>query len=130
MLSAFFNAAEFQSTFPRGERQRSRRHYHILRYFNPRSHVGNDWPTTIQLRAAEFQSTFPRGERLLITAELSNPLYFNPRSHVGNDEPLSGTCSCSCISIHVPTWGTTLRRGVRNGFTADFNPRSHVGNDG
>ena len=103
------SAALFQSTFPRGERQKDE------------SAVG---------KPCKFQSTFPRGERQSDGQQISNSLlfqstfprgerqcgalfyavdgYFNPRSRVGNDEALRN-----------------LLVGIMN-----FNPRSRVGNDG
>ena len=63
------------------------RYEHLFRYFNPRSHVGND----VAYR-----------KRLWILCN------FNPRSHVGNDEKLSLLRFPNRISIHVPTWGTTV----------------------
>ena len=37
--------------------------------------------------------------------------------------------SCSWISIHVPTRGTTRKRSDGREISTDFNPRSHTGND-
>ena len=100
-------------------------------HFNPRSRVGNDWQHYQYSESAQN---------------------FNPRSRVGNDTsshvfppPLS------CISIHVPAWGTTAMRisifpfwrfqstfprgerpyleRSRTRWMANFNPRSRVGND-
>ena len=56
-----------------------------------------------------FQSTFPRGERRSGNASGNAGYNFNPRSLVGND---NGTTIVFCdnkISIHVPSWGTTIR---------------------
>ena len=78
---------EFQSTFPRGERRYT-----------------EDNATSI----AGFQSTFPRGERrTLIKNTLSSVSRFNPRSHEGNDVIQEEFCQLTCVSIHVPTRGTT-----------------------
>ena len=77
-------------------------------YFNPRSHEGNDASCVRCSRVTLlFQSTFPRGERRSNQKMVRGRNYFNPRSHEGNDE----------VSIL--------------GFSAltDFNPRSHEGND-
>ena len=100
--------------------------------FNPRSLVGND--------------------KVLASSSGFSP-NFNPRSLVGNDRTLIDTyCALYCISIHVPSWGTTATcfltssasslfqstfpRGERRRYvvfpsipTPDFNPRSLVGND-
>ena len=54
-----------------------------------------------------FQSTFPRGERLYTDMQKLIMFNFNPRSLVGNDRcPVQLLCD-QCISIHVPSWGTT-----------------------
>ena len=78
----------FQSTFPRGERLRMVLLSWLMRVnFNPRSRVGNDYNRSI---FSSFQ------------------INFNPRSRVGNDrKSLSCILTTTCISIHVPAWGTT-----------------------
>ena len=78
-------------------------------HFNPRSLVGNDgW----------FSG-----------ADHSNG-NFNPRSLVGNDVDDSLCTSVyKCISIHVPSWGTTVAALFYDIFKLNFNPRSLVGND-
>ena len=99
----------FQSTFPRGER---RMKIAICDddnlHFNPRSHVGND---------------------LVYCCRCGNHLNFNPRSHVGNDAGSVSILRRNIISIHVPTWGTTLLLPFLLSLQWNFNPRSHVGND-
>ena len=75
--------------------------------FNPRSLVGNDgslWPSGLPCA------------------------YFNPRSLVGNDFMGMSIRNLAVISIHVPSWGTTMR-SVAVMFASYFNPRSLVGND-
>ena len=82
-----FMSSLFQSTFPRGERLSSNRSFSCRRYFNPRSLVGNDDISYNSYRfPLVFQSTFPRGERL--------------SNMVDNTSRIN-------ISIHVPSWGTT-----------------------
>ena len=120
---------EFQSTFPRGERQFGQRMFGLYCNFNPRSRVGNDagrndadpvcgisihvpaWGTTLssmlQTMIIIFQSTFPRGERLTACDDVLIPV----------------------ISIHVPAWGTTEGKMVKKLYEVNFNPRSRVGND-
>ena len=128
----FLSPCRFQSTFPRGERHLcwlvAVKHIH----FNPRSLVGNDyipvgtytiveisihvpsWGTTQCLantrRMRLFQSTFPRGERRrrwICSTEEGN---FNPRSLVGNDAVDRLLIGEDKISIHVPSWGTTMSK--------------------
>ena len=98
--------------------------------FNPRSLVGNDSQYQPVLRSLQD---------------------FNPRSLVGNDGESSLETQIYIISIHVPSWGTTIEaviifthrifqstfpRGERRSRDPgdrchpDFNPRSLVGNDG
>ena len=78
--------SQFQSTFPRGERQHSLYFLCELSYIS--IHVPS-WGTTISSISSTslplFQSTFPRGERRHFST-------FN---------------SLVIISIHVPSWGTT-----------------------
>ncbi len=83
----FTRALPFQSTFPRGERR---------------------GPYLIFLSPCRFQSTFPRGERHLCWLVAVKHIHFNPRSLVGNDYIPVGTYTIVEISIHVPSWGTTI----------------------
>ena len=124
--------ALFQSTLPRGERQRSSRQQPKAQNFNPRSREGSDKPLSpcsaksrqdFNPRSREgsddvfagigiynilFQSTLPRGERQ--TADMVHhitPDYFNPRSREGSD-----------------------KKGRRNQVRRlNFNPRSREGSD-
>ena len=105
----------------------------------------------IFLSPCRFQSTFPRGERHLCWLVAVKHIHFNPRSLVGNDYIPVGTYTIVEISIHVPSWGTTIftrrqppcilfqstfprgerRTGGSQAVAAcNFNPRSLVGNDG
>ena len=104
----------------------------------------------IFLSPCRFQSTFPRGERHLCWLVAVKHIHFNPRSLVGNDYIPVGTYTIVEISIHVPSWGTTIftrrqppcilfqstfPRGERQNEPVNlkqidnFNPRSLVGND-
>ena len=98
----------FQFTFPRGERLHGWEKAVCTKYFNSRSHVGNDKKA--------------KGEKLDKWISIHVPTWgttgtlhpvlpmrdFNSRSHVGNDPS----------NIMFPTSGI------------NFNSRSHVGNDG
>ena len=121
---------QFQSTFPRGERPLSGSASLRSVYFNPRSLVGND-------REPFFEGVLLH--------------YFNPRSLVGNDDIYKGLHPLVRISIHVPSWGTTMIHpkllhqqhisihvpswgtthpdNSRIPLLFYFNPRSLVGND-
>ena len=82
------HSKKFQSTFPRGERPGDRSgNIRGDENFNPRSLVGNDGKTATS-------QTLPRD--------------FNPRSLVGNDDSYNGDYYYQSISIHVPSWGTTM----------------------
>ena len=130
-LIDMYKDIKFQSTFPRGERPTIRR---------PVSSF------------VQFQSTFPRGERQSCACKFPIFSNFNPRSLVGNDEeirnhlggkhyisihvPSWGTTIAICdddnlriISIHVPSWGTTEHDKRDYESLQNFNPRSLVGND-
>ena len=54
---------------------------------------------------------------------------FNPRSHEGSDSGYYHQGDRSCISIHAPTRGATLKDISIFINTLDFNPRSHEGSD-
>ena len=110
-LYQYFASSVFQSTFPRGERQRCSRH---VKHGLPISIHVPAWGTTGYFQYASenaylFQSTFPRGERPGQPAAI--PIFFRISIHV----PAWGTTMVdSCwmhprapISIHVPAWGTT-----------------------
>ena len=108
-ISTNLFALIFQSTFPRGERHHQPGYHYLLH---------------------SFQSTFLCGERRHITRMQLTTLHFNPRSRVGNDGWSYSDRICdrdfnphSCvgndtkcekklghiqISIHFPSWGTTI----------------------
>ena len=100
---------EFQSTLPRGERPDCCRDTDIdIQNFNPRSHEGSDAGCHCIIGPqSRFQSTLPRGERRIYEAELTIRWTFQ----------------------------STLPRGERHLFDqvavrcSDFNPRSHEGSD-
>ena len=120
---------EFQSTRPRGARQRGDAGHVIIREFqstrprgarlfladnsfeglgfNPRAHVGRDLARRLDKLEARFQSTRPRGARPRSHLGASISKCFNPRAHVGRDWP---------VGVMVPHW-------------TRFNPRAHVGRD-
>ena len=92
------------------------------------------WGTTLSVAPvwslSVFQSTFPRGERLPCSEGNNYCSDFNPRSLVGND--VSGhpfLSIAAAISIHVPSWGTTIFSVCFADRYPYFNPRSLVGND-
>ena len=137
---------EFQSTFPRGERQNLSRNIFLKEYFNPRSRVGNDgypivyccleeisihvpaWGTTKPFRNSVqrliFQSTFPRGERpykVSIQTKTNTISIHVPAWGTTGQHGLSR--QETKISIHVPAWGTTPFSGIWNwivGFQSTF----------
>ena len=79
--------AEFQSTFPRGERQGAGY------MFEP---------------GLVFQSTFPRGERLNLTQRRACFMIFQSTFPRGERLPeCPDRPAIPQISIHVPSWGTT-----------------------
>ena len=91
------------------------------------------WGTTSLLQLVRqpdaFQSTFPRGERQKTLISLPGIRDFNPRSLVGNDGCRPFSCRILFISIHVPSWGTTIFSFISLLISPYFNPRSLVGND-
>ena len=143
----------FQSTFPRGERRRKFRKEALRSYIS--IHVPS-WGTTTAITNMFhdfiFQSTFPRGERLNTLATVSLILVFQSTFPRGERHILEHKHTYYVfISIHVPSWGTTIKqfeavtgqirfqstfpRGERQRIWlsrisyTDFNPRSLVGND-
>ena len=123
--------AVFQSTFPQGERPRTR----------PMSGC-------IQ----RFQSTFPQGERrslatvdaLTIRISIHVPtrgttkdngicfifaIYFNPRSHKGNDEDRLASLGSAMDFNPRSHKGNDVHMPAIKEDICNFNPRSHKGND-
>ena len=121
----------FQSTFPRGERRFLRGGSRLVSYFNPRSLVGNDVlrraacpllfyfnPRSLvgndgnqNIRRNQNGNFNPRslvGNDEITGIAPGNKKNFNPRSLVGNDDNSLCTSVYKCISIHVPSWGTTF----------------------
>ena len=78
----------FQSTHPRGVRQKERCYY------------------SLQIR---FQSTHPRGVRHTYLAEAAPLLSFNPRTHEGCDNKQHKNYFIALVSIHAPTRGATTK---------------------
>ena len=122
----------FQSTHPRGVRQKTEVSIHgsyqrfnprtrvgcdprLCRYFcwvscfNPRTRVGCDMIIGVSLlRSPVFQSTHPRGVR---------------HAKQRYEEDIVG------VSIHAPAWGATHHQGRRLRGAQGFNPRTRVGCD-
>ena len=55
--------------------------------------------------------------------------YFNPRAHEGHDLRRHIFPPRNCISIHVPTRGTTTPYRGQQSEQSYFNPRAHEGHD-
>ena len=98
----------FQSTHPRGVRQKS---------------------LSQAIKAFIFQSTHPRGVRRKTAEEYEYLINFNPRTHVGCDEFTAALSLVLIISIHAPTWGATFLHSQHLPHGTYFNPRTHVGCD-
>ena len=120
----------FQSTLPRGERQRTGESGQQAGNFNPRSREGSDvidigliHPDAISIHAPARGATFcPHGSRCWIRN-------FNPRSREGSD-PTSPCSPCGPrISIHAPARGATDVVNQPHHGEEDFNPRSREGSD-
>ena len=100
----------FQSTHPRGVRRLQPRQYQgAAAGFNPRTRVGCDIPTFVELAERRmFQSTHPRGVRHEPLQDGPDHKHrFNPRTRVGCDAP-------PLVRTSVPSC---------------FNPRTRVGCD-
>ena len=98
----------FQSTFPRGERQkRNLQKWGLL----------------------TFQSTFPRGERLLLRSCQVRCRHFNPRSRVGNDSCWNPVKKGKRHFNPRSRVGNDWQPRMHCQWHANFNPRSRVGND-
>ena len=77
---------KFQSTHPHGVRHLFGLVQRPYRCFNPRTHMGCDFPFQL------FRLT----------------MGFNPRTHMGCDIVGGAKCYRCRVSIHAPTWGATL----------------------
>ena len=124
---------EFQSTHPRGVRQRtSKTDGDKLINFNPRTHEGCDITLTLgSTTDSVFQSTHPRGVRHdELLAEDGREENFNPRTHEGCDMRCLAPLPCNFkISIHAPTRGATCSSRILLCRSTHFNPRTHEGCD-
>ena len=126
----------FQSTLPRGERQRYWKEItkeeaisihapargatfnsvvkkRNVGHFNPRSREGSDiFSPLLHYFFNLFQSTLPRGERrFAIHLFRQTYLHFNPRSREGSDISTSASYHPPAISIHAPARGATGCQG-------------------
>ena len=75
----------------------------LCKHFNPHSRVGNDARLSHGVQSISSD--------------------FNPRSRVGNDADLSVLRLADAISIHVPSWGTTVMSNI---FAVLFDISIHV----
>ena len=172
-ISTNLFALIFQSTFPRGERHHQPGYHYLLHsfqstflcgerrhitrmqlttlHFNPRSRVGNDgWSYSDRICDRDFNPHSCVGNDTKCEKKLRSYPDFNPLSLVGNDDSKHPRHCFFSISIHVPSWGTTVAvycnswskrfqstfpRGERlytdmqKLIMFNFNPRSLVGND-
>ena len=100
----------FQSTRPRGARQRGYISETIYFSFNPRAHAGRDEyeldTTRVQL---QFQSTRPRGARRKPPAALMDAALFqSTRPRGARLGQLNAALIVFGVSIHAPTRGATF----------------------
>ena len=130
-ISTNLFALIFQSTFPRGERHHQPGYHYLLHsfqstflcgerrhitrmqlttlHFNPRSRVGNDgWSYSDRICDRDFNPHSCVGNDTKCEKKLRSYPDFNPRSLVGNDDSKHPRHCFFSISIHVPSWGTTL----------------------
>ena len=143
----------FQSTLPRGERQRTGIFFDKEEYIS--IHAPTRGATFKQKNVAIFyifQSTLPRGERpngnepvhLYATISIHAPtrgatscgLKYSHSAVISIHAPTRGATNDThgiveywLISIHAPTRGATYAWGVWCTAHANFNPRSHEGSD-
>ena len=103
--------AEFQSTFPRGERHHRRKDDIQPRGFNPRSHEGNDGALVCIPEKKGVSIHVPtRGTTL---NDVLSDAYSIVSIHVptrGTTCPTNNHRAPDTVSIHVPTRGTTMYR--------------------
>ena len=120
----------FQSTPPRGGRQRKKIKQSGSTSFNPRPRAGGDMYSYSLYRLVQrFQSTPPRGGRQQTPKELHEHLPFQstpPRG--GRHEENYKVFVCVIVSIHAPARGATLP-AVRVSNSLGFNPRPRAGGD-
>ena len=130
-ISTNLFALIFQSTFPRGERHHQPGYHYLLHsfqstflcgerrhitrmqlttlHFNPRSRVGNDgWSYSDRICDRDFNPHSCVGNDTKCEKKLRSYPDFNPRSLVGNDDSKHPRHCFFSISIHVPSWGTTV----------------------
>ena len=134
-ISTNLFALIFQSTFPRGERHHQPGYHYLLHsfqstflcgerrhitrmqlttlHFNPRSRVGNDgWSYSDRICDRDFNPHSCVGNDTKCEKKLRSYPDFNPRSLVGNDDFYEEAAALYLISIHVPSWGTTVWKPV------------------
>ena len=101
----------FQSTLPRGERQKTFKiAWCFSRNFNPRSHEGSDGDRSHRYsNSNKFQSTLPRGERPNNPFEKYNSKISIHAPTRGATQTIISLTACGTISIHAPTRGATSK---------------------
>ena len=122
---------EFQSTLPRGERQKALVFGGVQKQISIHAPARGATKRVDQCVAlGKFQSTLPRGERPMFEK------FLFPECPISIHAPARGaTSACPCyhhstlISIHAPARGATDRRSTIPAVIFDFNPRSREGSD-
>ena len=100
---------KFQSTHPRGVRQRRKE---------------------LSTLSRQFQSTHPRGVRPLLSSYLCRLVLISIHAPTwGATSAFALKRSFIKISIHAPTWGATTYSWRPTQYPYHFNPRTHVGCD-
>ena len=99
----------FQSTRPRGARQRNGRDIHASRWVSIHAPT---WGATVLvcevLRAVEVSIHAPTwGATCRHHRCMPMSCCFNPRAHVGRDVGGIANGNLTAVSIHAPTWGAT-----------------------
>ena len=99
----------FQSTLPRGERQRRCCSYLLSRHFNPRSREGSD--PIGESRSALISNFNPRSREgsdgRLVTRPMSSSIFQSTLPRGERPVPASSQVCFISISIHAPARGAT-----------------------
>ena len=121
----------FQSTLPRGERRSGRRLvYRLCLCFNPRSRGGSDLDMTKEIALEDVSIHAPAGGATSIPeGPRSSRTCFNPRSRGGSDVVRRSGVGGSSVSIHAPAGGATAQSSAWPRMKMCFNPRSRGGSD-
>ena len=120
----------FQSTRPRGARQKNRTVSKLPQCFNPRAREGRDEETYLGFRATRVSIHAPAKGATLRRHHVCHCYPFqSTRPRRARQKILPSSSAHKIVSIHAPAKGATSAPAARESSSSSFNPRAREGRD-